>query len=333
MLPLEEVSTPQAGSIEQVTKMMKCEASDLIKTLIYSADGEPVAVLLRGNHEANEGKIRRALHADAVELADAATIEKVTGSPVGFAGPKGLPVKIIADHDVPSVVPAVIGANKADAHFRNAYLNRDFQLETDADGNPVTFDLRNAEPGDPCPKCDGTLEQVHGIEVGHVFKLGTKYSEALDATYLDEKEQRHPIIMGCYGIGVNRIIAGICETRYDDAGIDWPLALAPYELIIIPLKVDDQEVMQAAETLYESLKSQGVDVILDDRPARPGVKFKDSELIGFPLRVVIGGRGLADGNMEVKWRNDEEPTMIPVAEVEQKVIEMLAGRRAEENGK
>lgn len=330
MLPIEEVSTPQAGSIEQVTKMMKCEASDLIKTLIYSVDGEPVAVLLRGDHEANEGKIRRALDAGSIELADEATIQQVTGAPVGFAGPKGLTFKIIADHDVPALAPAVIGANKADAHFRNAYLGRDFELESDSEGNLVTFDLRNAEPGDPCPKCDGTLEQVHGIEVGHVFKLGTKYSESLDATFLDEKEQRHPIIMGCYGIGVNRIIAGICETRYDDAGIDWPLSLAPFELVIIPLKVDDDEVMQAAESLYDSLKSQGVDVILDDRPARPGVKFKDSELIGFPLRVVIGGRGLADGNLEVKWRNDAEATMIPVAEVESKVVEMLAAKRAEE---
>lgn len=333
MRPLEEVSTPQAGSIEQVVRMMECEASDLIKTLIYLADGEPVAVLLRGDHDANEGKIRRALNADAIELADEETIEKVTGAPVGFAGPQGLSVKIIADHDVPGVAPAVIGANKADAHFKNAYLTRDYNLETDAGGNPVTYDLRNARPGDPCPKCGETLERVHGIEVGHVFKLGTKYSEALDATFLDEKEQRHPIIMGCYGIGVNRIIAGVCETRYDDAGIDWPLALAPYEVVIVPLKVDDEEVMQAAETLYESLKSQGVDVLLDDRPARPGVKFKDSELIGFPLRVVIGGRGLADGNMEVKWRNDDEPTMIAVAEAGEKVIEMLAARRKDENGK
>jgi len=333
MLPLEEVSTPQAGSIEQVTKMMGCEPSELIKTLIYSVDGEPVAVLLRGDHEANEGKIRRALNAGSVELADEATIEQATGAPVGFAGPKGLSIKMIADHDVPAISPAVIGANQADAHFRNAYLNRDYELETDADGNPVTFDLRNAEPGDSCPKCDGTLELVHGIEVGHVFKLGTKYSVALDADFLDEKEQRHPIIMGCYGVGVNRIIAGICETRYDEAGIDWPLSLAPYELVVIPLKTDDEEVMQAAEKLYESLKSQGVDVILDDRPARPGVKFKDCELIGFPLRVVIGGRGLADGNMEVKWRNDAEPMMVPVAEVEQQVVEMLEARRAEENAK
>lgn len=331
MLAIEEVSTPRAGSIDQVTKLMGCEPSELIKTLIYSVDGEPVAVLLRGDHEANEGKIRRALNASAIELADEKAIEKVTGAPVGFAGPKGLSIKIIADHDVPAIAPAVIGANKADAHFRNAYLTRDFELETDSDGNPVTFDLRNAEPGDPCPKCDGSLEQVHGIEVGHVFKLGTKYSESLDATFLDEKEKRHPIIMGCYGIGVNRIIAGICETRYDDAGIDWPLSLAPFELVIIPLKVDDEEVMQAAETLYDSLKSQGVDVILDDRPARPGVKFADSELIGFPLRVVIGGRGLADGNLEVKWRNEADPQMVPVEDVEQTVIGLLSAKRAEES--
>ena len=332
MLPLEEVATPKAGTIDQVAKSMSCEPSDVIKTLIYDVDGETVAVLLRGDHEANEGKIRRALNADSVELASNATIDKVTGAPVGFAGPKGLSIKMIADHDVPLIVPAVIGANKEDAHFKNVYLGRDYELPTDEAGNPVTHDLRNAEPGDGCPKCEGTLERVHGIEVGHVFKLGTKYSESLDANFADEKEQRHPIIMGCYGIGVNRIIAGIVETRHDDNGIDWPLSLAPFEVDIIPLKVDDEEVMNAAEKLYDSLKSQGVDVILDDRPARPGVKFKDSELIGFPLRVVIGGRGLAEGNMEVKWRSDEEPTMIPVAEVESRVVEMLDAKRAEEAG-
>jgi prolyl-tRNA synthetase len=330
MKTLEEVATPKAGTIEQVTQAMGCDATDLIKTLIYDVDGETVAVLMRGDHEANEGKIRRALDANSVELADNATIEKVTGAPVGFAGPKGLSIKMIADHDVPSVNPAVIGANKVDTHFKNVYLGRDYELPTDSDGKPITHDLRNAEPGDGCPKCDGKLECVHGIEVGHVFKLGTKYSEALDANFLDDKEQRHPIIMGCYGIGVNRIVAGIAETRHDDNGIDWPLSLAPFEVDIIPLKVDDEEVMQAAEGLYDSLKSQGVDVILDDRPARPGVKFKDSELIGFPLRVVIGGRGLAEGNMEVKWRSDEGPTMIPVAEVESRVLEMLDAKRAEE---
>ena len=179
----------EATSIEQVSKLLGCEPSQMIKTLIYLADGEPVAVLIRGDHEANEGKIRRALSASSVELADDKTIQQVTNAPTGFAGPVGIKCKIIADHDVPVIENAITGANEADAHYLNVNVGRDYQLET-------TFDLRNAEAGDPCPKSGEPLTIVHGIEVGHVFKLGTKYTEALDANFLDEKEKRHPIIMG-----------------------------------------------------------------------------------------------------------------------------------------
>jgi prolyl-tRNA synthetase len=319
----KQVETPNAGSIEQVTKMLGCEAAQMIKTLIYLADESPVAVLVRGDHEANEGKIRRALGVAALALADERTIEKVTGARVGFAGPVGLTCPVIADHDVPLIENAVTGANTADMHLTGVVVGRDFALTE-------THDLRDAGAGDPCPRCEGTLELVHGIEVGHVFKLGTKYSEALDAMFLDKDEKQHPIVMGCYGIGINRIVAGLAETCHDEKGLQWPLAIAPFELVIIPLKTDDEEVISAAETLYNNLRDQGVDALIDDRPARPGVKFNDADLIGFPLRVVIGGRGLAEGKMEVKWRNEAEPTMIPVSEVEARIVQMLQDRKAAE---
>ncbi len=330
MKPLAELATPGVGSIEQVCKFLKCKPNKLVKTLIYVADGNPVAVLLRGDAEVNEGKLRRALAAASLELADEATIQRVTGAPVGFAGPVGLTCRIVADHDVPAMGGAITGANKADAHLANVFLRRDYNLEYDAAGVPVTFDLRNADADDPCPRCAGKLALVHGIEVGHVFKLGTKYSVALDAEFLDEHEQRHPIIMGCYGIGINRILAGLAETKHDENGLIWPLSIAPFELVVIPLNVDDAEVVRASNELYDALKATGVDVLIDDRNARPGVKFKDADLIGFPLRAVIGGRGLKDGQVEVKWRTDAEPMMIPLADAVATLRRMLDERRAEE---
>lgn len=317
---LQMVDTPNVTSIEQVSKMLNCDPQQMIKTLIYQADDKPVAVLIRGDHEANEGKIRRALGASSVELADDATITDVTGAPVGFAGPVGIQCDVIADHDVANIVDAITGANEGDKHYTGVNVGRDYQLE-------ATSDLRNAGTGDSCPKCDGTLEIVHGIEVGHVFKLGTKYSEALDAEYIDDNEQRHPIIMGCYGIGVNRIIASLCETRYDDNGIVWPLSIAPYELEIIPLNVGDEEVMSVADRCYDELRAAGVDVLMDDRDQRPGFKFKDADLIGIPLRLVIGGKGLKGGNVEVKWRWGDSAELIPVDEAVSGVLSRLEEQR------
>ncbi len=320
---LKLVKTPGTTSIEQVSKLLKCDPKTMIKTLIYSADGKPVAVLIRGDREANEGKIRRALGAESLEFADEKTIEKVTGAPVGFAGPVGIGCPIIADHDVPQIVNAVTGANAADAHYTGVNAGRDYHVAT-------TYDLRNAAEGDPCPNCAGTLELVHGIEVGHVFKLGTKYSEALDARFLDEKEKRHAIIMGCYGIGINRIIASTAETSHDDNGLIWPLSIAPYSVLVIPLNMDDDEVQSVANRYYEELTAAGVDVLFDDRSARPGFKFKDADLIGIPLRVVIGGKGLKNGEVEIQWRTAEAPDKVPVAEGVKTVLKMLETRRQEE---
>ncbi len=323
--PLKKVDTPGVTTIEQVSQLLKVPPSQLIKTLIYLADEQPVAVLIRGDHEANENKIRRALGASQLELADVDTIRRVTGAPVGFAGPIGLSIPIWADHDVAGVVNAVVGANQADQHYVGANLGRDFEVPDEH-----FADLRNAQAGDPAPGGNGTLQVRHAIEIGHVFKLGTKYSEALNARFLDAQEQQHPIIMGCYGIGINRILAALIETQHDERGIVWPLSLAPYEVLIDPLNVSQPEVMDAAERLHDQLTEAGIDVLLDDRDVRAGVKFKDADLIGIPLRIVIGGRSLKEGNVEVKWRWQDEPQRVPHETAAQTIVNMLDERRQQE---
>jgi prolyl-tRNA synthetase len=320
---VERVSTPGASTIEQVARFLKCQAQDLIKTLIYVADDQPIAVLVRGDHEANENKIRRAAGAKKLGLADPEVIQKVTGSPVGFAGPVGMAQKIpiYADQDVRVMRNAVTGANAAETHLTGVNPGRDFEPEGYAD-------LRNAESGDPCPRCSGKLALRHAIEVGHVFKLGTKYSEALAARFLDAQEQLHTIIMGCYGIGINRIIAGLVETNYDDAGILWPVPLAPYEVLLVPMKVTDAATMEVTNRLHDELTAAGVDVLVDDRDSRPGFKFKDADLIGIPLRVVIGERGLKQGQIELKWRWDAEPEMLPVEGAVEKLAQLIREERS-----
>jgi prolyl-tRNA synthetase len=282
--------------------MLACKPQDLIKTLIYVADEKPLAVLVRGDHDANENKVRRAVGAAKIELAAPQVIQQVTGAPVGFAGPVGMQesIPIWADRNVEFMRNAVTGANEGDMHLTGVNPGLDFQ--------PVRYaDLRNAVDGDPCPRCSSRVAMRHAIEVGHVFKLGTKYSDALAARFLDDKEQLHSIIMGCYGIGINRIIAGLVETSYDANGIIWPVSLAPYEVEVVPLRVTDEASMKVADQLQSELSAAGVDVLVDDRDQRPGVKFKDSDLIGIPLRVVIGDRGLKEGQLEIKWRWAEGP--------------------------
>ena len=314
-----KLHTPNVGSIETVCKLLKCKPEKMVKTLIFLADEKPVAVLLRGDHEANEGKIRRALGATSLELASPATILEVTGASVGFAGPMGIKCPIVADHDVPLVVNAITGANESDYHLANVNVGRDYTLET-------TYDLRNAAAGDPSPRGEGTLELVHGIEVGHVFKLGTKYSVSMDALYDDESENRQPIIMGCYGIGVNRILAGLAETKHDENGLIWPLSIAPYQVIVSVIGANEADTLTAAEKFYTDLRAAGVDVLLDDRDLRPGVKFKDADLIGIPLRVNFGGKGLKEGVLELKWRTSADSERVPVANALQTVLDQLAAR-------
>ncbi len=322
--PLQTVPTPGAATIEQVTKFLKCPAQQMIKTLIYVADGKPMAVLLRGDHEANEGKVRRAAGAAKVEMAEPAVIQQVTGAPVGFAGPVGLkqPIPIYADREIEKIVNGITGANQAETHLTGVNYGRDFQVAGFAD-------LRNAVDGDPCPKCSSKLAVRHAIEVGHVFKLGTKYSDALSARFLDQTEQLKSIIMGCYGIGINRIIAALIETCHDANGIIWPMTLAPYEVLLSPVKVTDPATKEATERLYNELTAAGIEVLLDDRDVRAGVKFKDADLIGIPLRVVIGERGLKEGKLEMKWRWGKQAEMIDLAGAARTIADLVIDERKE----
>jgi prolyl-tRNA synthetase len=320
--PLNKVPTPGASTIDQVSKFLGCKPEQMIKTLIYVADGQPVAILVRGDHEANENKVRRVVGAGKLALADPAVIQRVTGAPVGFAGPVGLKenIPVWADRDVQLLRNAVTGANEGHAHLTGVNLDRDFQVKGFAD-------LRNARSGDPCPRCSSKLTIRHAIEVGHVFKLGTKYSEALSARFLDAQEQLRPIIMGCYGIGINRILAGLIETNYDASGIIWPVALAPYEVVLVPVNVADEQTSKVSAGLHDALEAAGIEVMLDDRDQRAGVKFKDADLIGFPLRVVVGERGLKQGKLEIKWRWDEKPEMLDLEGAAQRIAEMIREER------
>ncbi|MCA9085509.1 MAG: proline--tRNA ligase [Planctomycetaceae bacterium] len=315
----KRVDTPNARSIEEVSRMLQADPATFIKTLIYLADEKPVAVLVRGDHEANEGKIRRATGATSVALADEATIQRVTGAPVGFAGPVGLKCTLVVDHDVMTISSAITGGNEKDVHLTGVVPGTHFAPEK-------TFDLRNATAGDPCPKCGKSLEIVHGIEVGHVFKLGTKYSESLDACYLDSEEKKHPIIMGCYGIGVTRVVAAIVETCHDENGIIWPMSVAPYSVEVIPLNVKDDEVMTHANRIYDELTSSGIDVLMDDRDQRPGFKFKDADLIGLPIRITIGGKGLQEEIAEIKLRSEADFRKVPLKDTVGYVKDLVAER-------
>lgn len=320
---LRKIDTPDSSTIEQVSRFLGCRPQDMIKTLIYVADGRPIAVLLRGDHEANEAKVRRAVGAQKIGLADPAVIEQVTGAPVGFAGPVGLkqPIPLWADRAVQFMANAVTGANAADAHFTGVNLGRDFSVGQ-------FFDLRNACDGDPCPRCCSKVAMRHAIEIGHVFKLGTKYSEALAARFLDDQEQLRPIIMGCYGIGINRILASLIETNHDANGIVWPVALAPYEVVLVPVNVMEERTRKVAEEMHDALGAAGIEVLLDDRDQRAGVKFKDADLVGFPLRVVVGERGLKQGKIEIKWRWDEKSEMIDLEGAVETIAGMIRDERA-----
>jgi prolyl-tRNA synthetase len=301
---LEEVDTPDMRTVEEVTSFLSVSPRELVKTLIFKTDTEVVAALIRGDHEVNEVKLKNLLRADSVELADPGLVAEVTGAPMGFAGPVGLKVKMIADNALQAMADFVTGGNKHDVHFVNVNLGRDFQ--------PNQFaDLRLVMPGDSCPSCNGELEFKRGIEVGHIFKLGTKYSKPLNAVYLDEKGEEKVIIMGTYGIGVARTIAAAIEQNHDADGMIFPMPIAPFEVVVLPLQLHEAEVSAAAEKIYEELLKQGLDVLIDDRDLRPGVKFKDADLLGIPLRINVGARNLKDGTVEMKLRTEAKSVLIP----------------------
>lgn len=303
---VEEVATPDVRTIDELADFLDTSPENMIKTLVYVADGTPVVALVRGDRELNEVKLARALNCSLLEAAPADVVERVTGAPVGFAGPVGLSgVRILADLEVPTITGAITGANKKDTHLVNVVSERDFTFDE-------IIDLRTAIAGDSCPQCDGKLGAARGIEVGQVFKLGTKYSQSLGATYLDEDGTERPCVMGCYGVGVTRTMAAVIEQNHDDDGIVWPVGIAPYHVDVIVIDTKSSEQMEVAQDLYESLWRTGVEAILDDRPERPGVKFKDADLIGFPLRVVVGPKSLAQDRVEVRVRATKADELVPL---------------------
>ncbi|MEW6667087.1 MAG: proline--tRNA ligase [Thermodesulfobacteriota bacterium] len=305
--PVEEVETPGQRTIEEVAAFLSVPPEQLIKTLLFRSDGEAVAALIRGDHEVNEAKLRGLLHADQVELADARLIEEVTGAPVGFAGPVGLKARIVADHAVRAMRNAVTGGNRQDLHLKHVHPGRDFRVERYGD-------LRIITQEDPCPRCGGEIRFGRGIEVGHVFKLGTKYSKALKAVFLDEQGAEKPIVMGCYGIGVGRTVAAAIEQNHDQDGIQFPVPIAPFEVVILPLQMHEPEVVEASEKIYRELSGRGIDVLLDDRDLRGGIKFKDADLLGTPVRLTLGLRTVREGRAEMKLRTQSDNVFLPLAD-------------------
>ncbi len=317
LLATKEVATPDKHTIQEVGDFLKISPNQMVKTMIYVADGQPVAILLRGDHEVNETKLGKLLGQKEVTLADHKTIERVTGAPVGFAGPMGLKLQIIADQAASVLRNFVAGANKADMHTLNVNPERDFKIDQIAN-------LRFVAQGDRCPKCNHELEISQGIEIGHVFKLGTKYSDALKAVYLDANGKSTSMIMGCYGIGVNRIIASLIERSHDENGIIWPLSITPYHVAVIPINMNDAAIVQAANHIYADIMGvSGIDVLMDDRDHRPGVKFKDADLIGIPIKIIIGKKFIETKEVEIKLRKSGESFLVKREEVKSKVKSLL----------
>ncbi len=319
MKPVEEVVTPEIRTVEEVTSFLSISPSQLIKTLIFKSDGDVVAALVRGDHELNEIKLRNILGAEQVEMADPELVADVTGAPMGFAGPMGLAVQVLADHAIEGMKNFVTGGNRQDLHLRNVNMERDFHVDLFAD-------LRMITPEDSCPRCGAEIQFGRGIEVGHVFKLGSKYSKAMGAVFSDEEGIEKPIVMGCYGIGVGRTVAAAIEQNHDENGIIFPIPLAPFEVVILPLQMHEPEVVTASEKIYRELSESGLDVLLDDRDLRAGVKFYDADLLGTPVRVTVGMRNLKAGQVEMKLRLEKESSQVPVQEapacIKQKVKEL-----------
>ncbi len=297
---MASVSTPGQKSVEEVCAFLKVSAHALVKTLLFVADDLPVAVLVAGHHDVNEIKLQKELGAATLALANRETVEAVTGGPSGFSGPVGLQdIDILADFSLKAQRECIIGANKQDTHFKHAVAGRDFQISRYAD-------LRNAIAGDPCPRCPGKLVIDRGIEVGHVFMLGTKYSDTMDARFLDQHGKKQPFVMGCYGIGLSRIVAAAIEQNHDAHGIVWPRQIAPFDVEIIPMQEKKAPVMDAAIQLLSALEAKGLQVLFEDRKERAGVKFNDADLLGIPLQIVVSERNLEAGIVELKDRKSGE---------------------------
>jgi len=319
-LPMLKTATPDVKTIIDVAGFLGLPADRTTKALVYCSDNDDfVMALLRGDHELNEIKLKNILGWNDIRMATEDEVQRITGSPTGFLGPVGINEKvvIIADFIVRGMTNFVIGANEKDMHFTNANLERDFRVDRFAD-------LRNVQAGDGCPRCDaGKLEMWRGIEVGHVFKLGTKYSNALNASYLDADGKEQVIFMGCYGIGIGRTVAAAIEQNHDENGIIFPLPIAPFHCSVVAINAKDKGVMAASEEIYLKLEGLGIETLFDDRDERPGVKFKDNDLIGIPLRIVVGSKGLAEGKVEIKIRATGEVLSMPIEEAIEKVRQLV----------
>ena len=308
-LAIEKIHTPDVKTFEDLCGYLNCGPDAFVKTILYNIDGKFVAAMCRGDRDINETKLGNLYDATEMELASFADVEMITGAKVGFAGPVGLKQKIdiVVDPEVEGMKNFVVGACETDYHFKNVNIGRDFKADKVAD-------ITNAKAGDICPKCGkGKLGMARGVEVGHIFKLGTKYSDALGCVYLDNNGKEHSMVMGCYGIGVSRVLAAIIEQYHDDDGIIWPSVVAPYKIIVVPTKANDEELMTVANKIYDDLTKAGCEVLIDDRNERPGVKFKDAGLIGIPLRITVGRRA-GEGIVEVKRRDSQETSEITVDE-------------------
>ncbi|MDO8785765.1 MAG: proline--tRNA ligase, partial [Syntrophales bacterium] len=305
LLSPEEVRTPGVKTIEEVCAFLQASPQNVVKTLVFNADGRAVTVLVKGDEEINPIKLKNYLKCDFLELATDEMICQATGSTRGFAGAMGIKTEIIADYSLINMSNFVMGANREDYHVKNVNVGRDFAVKAFAD-------LRLVRELDRCPRCRGVLKFTRGIEVGHIFKLGTKYSKAMKARYLDRNGQEQYMVMGCYGIGIGRTVAACIEQNYDEDGMTWPMPIAPYHVIITPVNINDKALSVAAAGLYQSLREEGVEVILDDRDERAGIKFKDADLLGIPLRVTIGPKRLAEGNVEIRTRRSGGVEVIPL---------------------
>ena len=315
-LPLEEVATPGMKTIEGLANFLKVPKDHTLKAVFYVADGQVVFAMIRGDLDVNEVKLQRLLKCTDLHLA---TEEEVgqAGIAAGYASPMGLKdIKIVADDSVVEGINFVAGGNKSDIHIKNVNYPRDFKAD-------IVADIARARDGDICPKCGGKLKSMPGIEIGHVFKLGTFLSKALNANFIDEKGNSQPIIMGCYGIGLGRLLAAVVEHYHDDKGIIWPLSVAPYQVYLCPLYREDANIFGVAEKLYAEMENAGLEVLFDDREESPGVKFNDADLLGIPLRVTVSPRTLQNNEVEVKWRSEKEAALVPIGEAIDKMKELV----------
>ena len=303
--------------MEAVCEFLQIKPRKLVKTLVYLADGEAVAVLVRGDREVQEVKLKNLLGVSEVELADDKQVYDATGVPSGYLGPVGIPIRMVADQEVAVMRNVVVGANEKNFHLQNVNYGRDFKAESVADLRQITME-------DACPSCGGSLGQAEGIEVGHIFKLGTVYSEAMNALYQDSDGQEKTMVMGCYGIGVSRIVAAAIEQNHDQHGIIFPVPLAPYQAVVLNLDPKEKAISTAADLIYDQLRGGGLDVLLDDRDERPGFKFKDADLLGFPYRVTVGRRLAKDGLVELRHRRDGLTEELTPEQAVSRVRELVA---------